>query len=620
MADLRKTCADVLREDIKAARFEPEEFAWIPIEWHSLVHNLPSVDARMQLVTLPTTPIFRQINNDKIADVLYFFSSFHGAQVVQTVAKVLNQQYAKFMRENPEFDGPVCILAHSLGGAITYDLLANQDIAVDFPDTESDGPESVTSNPSKGKEPASKSNASCRTHYEITYPKLNFKPDMLITLGAQVAAVMIMRGQSPSTYALPPDILYHNVFHLYDPLAYRIEPLIDSRYAEISPQLIQRPSSLTKGFNLAYYHSLSQLFTSYLPSLPQMPNDLNLQSMLPAVGMSFLPDLGGFASGPTTLAMSKSFSDVRKAMVEGMYSFAGAASGLFDEMQEGRKRGHETVGELEDESEQRPKHKRRRIEEGAVVEGGSSSGVAADGMGKFGRKIAKPRTLRKKASMTEAKEPLSVEVASTEPLSKQRENLDPNFISPTALADGVMEKIRSSFRRVSAAFTLFDEDETSDSESPVPGLVGIARYEETSTVFTQSRSQSPVRYNSSPKPIQPHRMPSQEDVAMVLTEELAAAAERRLKRPTTRAARDPSPARQSTPPGEQADESNDEEENALPLKERLDYFVTETVMENTVHQYLIGMRAHFSYWRNHDMMYHILSNLLALKKEQSEKE
>ncbi|KAI9339048.1 hypothetical protein BDR26DRAFT_803346, partial [Obelidium mucronatum] len=256
IADLRKTCGDVLLEDMNSG-LEADEIAWIPIEWHSVVHGLSTVDARMHLVTLPTTPVFRQINNDMLADVLYFFSSFHGAKIMEIVAGVINSEYSKFKIENPEFDGPICILAHSLGGIITYDLLANQDVAVESPINREMKDATLNGN----------SNGSCRTHFEIAYPKLDFKPHMLVTLGSQVAAVMIMRGQSPEEYKLPPGILYRNVFHLYDPLAYRIEPLIDARYAEISPVLIQRPSSLTKGFNLAYYRSLSKLFSSYLPSI-----------------------------------------------------------------------------------------------------------------------------------------------------------------------------------------------------------------------------------------------------------------------------------------------------------------------------------------------------------------
>ncbi|ORY50447.1 hypothetical protein BCR33DRAFT_713245 [Rhizoclosmatium globosum] len=537
----------------------------------------------MALVTLPTTPIFRQINNDMLADVLYFFSSFHGAKILELVAGVINDQYRKFMLENPEFIGPICILAHSLGGIITYDLLANQDIATDIPPT----------NQPKGKTPLKLSTDSrpapfCRTHFEITYPKLCFKPSMLVTLGSQVAAVMIMRGQSPNEYKLPPGILYRNVFHLYDPLAYRIEPLHDARYAEISPILIQRPSSVSKGFSMAYYHSLAQLFSSYLPSLP---TDLpNLQSMLPAVAaMSFpqigIPDLGFAGSGfPELMAMPKSFSDARKAMLESMYNLT--SWGLFNDGVHGTKRTHDRdvdeIGDVDhkeqgegDIEDDEPKHKKRRVQRESGE--GTSSDAGDLTTGKYGRKIAKPRTSTKSTKQPEPSEP-------TKPQPKS-----PTFgpTSPTVIADGVMETIRNSVRRMSNMFSLFEED---GSELPL-------EQDESSKLAENMKTLSPQK-RPPPEPL--HRRASQQDVEEVLTEELAASAERILKR-------DPSPEKEV--PTEKTNEK------PLPLKERLDYFVTETVMENTVHQYLIGMKAHFSYWNNKDMMFHIVSTLLALRKD-----
>ncbi|KAJ3028096.1 UNVERIFIED_CONTAM: hypothetical protein HDU68_002481 [Siphonaria sp. JEL0065] len=597
LSDLRKTSGEVLFEDLNGC-LEADEVAWIPIEWHSVVHGLSSVDARMHLVTLPTTPVFRQINNDMLADVLYFFSSFHGAKIMEIVAGVINTQYAKFMQENPEFNGPICILAHSLGGIITYDLLVNQDIAVDVPDN---------------KEANGIGNGSCRTHFEISYPKLAFKPNMLVTLGSQVAAVMIMRGQSLDEYKLPEGILYRNVFHLYDPLAYRIEPLIDPRYAEISPVLIQRPSSVTKGFNLAYYRSLSKLFSSYLPSLPNIPNDLNFQNMLPAMAMSFpqigLPDLGfsavTAAGGGFPELIPKSFTDVRRAVIESMYSFAG---NLFSEngggggegvVVAGTKRSHDRdvseIGDVaqegseDDREREEPKHKRRRVEK--EIPDVDAEGLA--GVGKFGRKIAKPRAVKHTAvseasQMSEPRTPTLGQGIMFEP-------------SPSALADGVIETIRGAVRRMSAAFTVFDDDRNSE-DIPSPNLT---KGEEEN----ESSSQTHVRSIPADH-LMPPRHASQQNVEEVLTEEFAAAAERVLKR-------DPSPARESHAfKGTKEEETTSSAEKPLPLKERLDYFVTETVMDNTVHQYLIGMRAHFAYWGNKDMMFHILSTLLDLRKDQ----
>ncbi|KAI8843340.1 hypothetical protein BJ741DRAFT_692939 [Chytriomyces cf. hyalinus JEL632] len=789
------------------------DIAWVPIEWHSIIHSLDTVDSRMQLITLPTTPIFRQINNDMLADVLFYFSSFHGSKIMAIVADVLNKEHAQFKKKYPSFNGPVVILAHSLGGVISFDLFANQhkSSAQTEPKTKSDSDstpgkcdnldgKTVTSPPNSDASPV-------KTHFEIEYPVVNFKPDLLITLGSQVSAVLIMRGQSIDTYRLPDGIMHRNIFHLYDPMvkasmqsvhqvfqslrngltrtfyfktgktktqAYRVEPLIDPRYAEISPVLIQRPSSLTKGlFNHAYYRSLSQLFSSYLPSLPQ---DLpNLQSILP--NLLFLPDFPlDFNNIMPDGVSLPSFGDARRRMLESVYSFAGmvgeaaALSGGFSGgSAHGIKRDHahdlDEVGDVEEsvdvEAEKRA-GKRRRVEDSDVGH-----------EGKDGRPIARPRSSKAagkraaanavataanaantaantasnaatakaantaataacnaataataKATSTATAAAASATVAATVTAvaaaaataavntaantantaataattkatatavaavaaaaataddaeavrvggglenpergslgEKQlkggsgllsRDSMYGSFAtgdytpSPSALAEGVIQSIKNAVRRMSNAFTLFDEDqmESDNGEPESPDLVtrdGMGTFvvsSETSVVtldtkaaFPQSKKDNKEAFAGPANKQQQARAlsetahrHSQQEVEQVLTEELAAAAERVLKRPTKRA-RDSLPEDgdrvkerlkddKALPDAQEEKETRDE--RPLPLKDRLDYFVTENIMDSTYHQYLIGMRAHFSYWTNKDMMYHIVSAIVSLKEE-----
>ncbi|KAJ3239696.1 hypothetical protein HDU78_002695 [Chytriomyces hyalinus] len=701
------------------------DIAWVPIEWHSIIHSLDTVDSRMQLITLPTTPIFRQINNDMLADVLFYFSSFHGSKIMAIVAEVLNKEHAQFKKKYPSFNGPVVILAHSLGGVISFDLFANQhkSSAQTEPKTKSDSDstpgkcdnldgKTVTSPPNSDASPV-------KTHFEIEYPVVNFKPDLLITLGSQVSAVLIMRGQTFDTYRLPDGIMHRNIFHLYDPMAYRIEPLVDPRYAEISPVLIQRPSSLTKGlFNHAYYRSLSQLFSSYLPSLPQ---DLpNLQSILP--NLLFLPDFPlDFNNIMPDGVSLPSFGDARRRMLESVYSFAGmvgeaaALSGGFSGgSAHGLKRDHahdlDDVGDVEEsvdvEAEKRA-GKRRRVEDSDVVghDGKDGRPIARPRSSKAGKraaanaantannaataaiaKAASTATTAAAAARTTAAatatatataaaavaaaaataddaESVRVGGASENPeqgsLGEQkqvkggsgllsRDSMYGSFAtgdytpSPAALAEGVIQSIKNAVRRMSNAFTLFDEDqlESDNGEPDSPDLVtrdGMATFvvsSETSVVtldtkaaFPQSKKDDKDAFAGPPKQARSssetaHRH-SQQEVEQVLTEELAAAAERVLKRPTKKA-RDSLPEDgdhvkerlkddKALPDAQEEKESRDE--RPLPLKDRLDYFVTESIMDSTYHQYLIGMRAHFSYWTNKDMMYHIVSAIVSLKEE-----
>lgn len=111
LSQLRSTSQEVITEDFT----ELEAIQWEPIEWHSLLHQLESVDNRIKKITLPTCSVLRMINNDFLADVLYYFTSFHGQSIINIVANSMNESYAKFMKQYPDFKGKIAIYGHSLG-------------------------------------------------------------------------------------------------------------------------------------------------------------------------------------------------------------------------------------------------------------------------------------------------------------------------------------------------------------------------------------------------------------------------------------------------------------------------------------------------------------------------
>ncbi|KAJ3258827.1 hypothetical protein HK103_003209 [Boothiomyces macroporosus] len=205
LANLRKTCVDTAKEELDLDL----NIEWIPI------------------------------------DVLFYFTSYHGQMLINIVTQTVNDTYENFMKEHPDFKGKVSLFCHSLGSIITYDILANQ--------------RSSTDSPPEPTFPAD------TTHFPIVYPKLAFRPDFLFALGSPLSAVMVQRGQSWEKYQIDPRIKYFNIFNLYDPIAYRMEPLIDPRFIEISPVLLQRPSSAaTKPFEFSYY---KEMIYAYLPDL-----------------------------------------------------------------------------------------------------------------------------------------------------------------------------------------------------------------------------------------------------------------------------------------------------------------------------------------------------------------
>ena len=67
----------------------------------------------------------------------------------------------------------------------------------------------------------------------VFYPKLDFEPCSFYALGSPIALFHAVRGISElgSNFQLPSCPKFFNIFHPYDPVAYRIESLICKEYA-----------------------------------------------------------------------------------------------------------------------------------------------------------------------------------------------------------------------------------------------------------------------------------------------------------------------------------------------------------------------------------------------------
>lgn len=71
----------------------------------------------------------------------------------------------------------------------------------------------------------------------VKYPQLKFKPRCFFAFGSPLPLFQTCRGmpEISRTYKLPTCDRIFNIFHPFDPLAYRMEPLIDPRYKDIEP-------------------------------------------------------------------------------------------------------------------------------------------------------------------------------------------------------------------------------------------------------------------------------------------------------------------------------------------------------------------------------------------------
>lgn len=75
---------------------------------------------------------------------------------------------------------------------------------------------------------------------ELTYPHLNFDPIAFFALGSPVGMFVTVRGLDSlgESFRLPTCPAFFNIFHPYDPVAYRIEALVNPELANVRPVLI----------------------------------------------------------------------------------------------------------------------------------------------------------------------------------------------------------------------------------------------------------------------------------------------------------------------------------------------------------------------------------------------
>lgn len=167
----------------------------------------------------------RNIVGDVILDVLLYYEPKYMHQILEIVVQELNRIYRLYKERNPQFDGKIHILGHSLGSAIAYDLLAMQ-IPGD---------------------------------HKL---KLDFDVENLFCVGSPVGAFkLLQRRNIVSRSSLEKDydpfdadlkvsspmcVNLYNIFHPCDPVSYRMEPLIKPSFSQMKPEEV--PFAL-KGFN-----------------------------------------------------------------------------------------------------------------------------------------------------------------------------------------------------------------------------------------------------------------------------------------------------------------------------------------------------------------------------------
>jgi DDHD domain len=317
----------------------------------------------MQDISLRTIPQMRTFANDTLFDVLYFMSAEHHDVIIDICTLEMNVVVQKF-RVLTGFRGRVSLIGHSLGSIIAWDILAHQ-IPIkrmESTDMEScgkaeatldmgekgegkqinlvDGWEDVTD--VRPQESLSSSNgdpgereefgsarqlpASSTTGVEDEknrgdgpasrlrnaqsswqYPKLTFDVDNAFMLGSPIAVFLMVRNQRQplsEAFSLPGCPRLYNIFHPYDPVAYRIEPLIHACNSDFEPRIMTHWNG---GFRVQY--QTKRLWRKLVQTTMQTQQSVIESFEAGIAGMGLLDSTGDTAEEDNQSQPSSSVND-----------------------------------------------------------------------------------------------------------------------------------------------------------------------------------------------------------------------------------------------------------------------------------------------------------------------
>ncbi|XP_017779711.1 PREDICTED: phospholipase DDHD2 isoform X2 [Nicrophorus vespilloides] len=226
----------------------------LPISWHEKLHSEDTgVDKKLKGITLESIPRLRHFANDTILDVLFYTSPVYCQTIISSVANEMNRIYDLFKQRNPEFQGGISLGGHSLGSLILFDILCHQHQETEpekTPEKEEASNSTEEDVVSPLKPHPKQRRMSRRISYmmgemgtgqpQLNYPHLNFNPRHFFALGSPIGMFVTVRGLDTlgEHFSLPTCPSFFNIFHPYDPVAYRIESLVNPELAELKPVLI----------------------------------------------------------------------------------------------------------------------------------------------------------------------------------------------------------------------------------------------------------------------------------------------------------------------------------------------------------------------------------------------
>lgn len=227
-SNMKKVYADSKR--LKKLNKEREAEDWtdncgvqvLPITWrHTIGFQTDAQKPNEEYPELPTLGNItlngvlglRRLLGDIALDILLYGEPFYRERILTEVKSHLNETYQLYKKRNPDFNGEVHLIGHSLGSLILFDILCEQDkFKLDF---------------------------DVQNFYCIGSPIGVFK----LIQRTKIQAACEEDQETSANIQKPACRDLYNMFHVCDPISYRIEPLVDLSMAQYQPAIVNHWST-----------------------------------------------------------------------------------------------------------------------------------------------------------------------------------------------------------------------------------------------------------------------------------------------------------------------------------------------------------------------------------------
>uniref|UniRef100_A0A671QIT8 Phospholipid phosphatase 5-like n=1 Tax=Sinocyclocheilus anshuiensis TaxID=1608454 RepID=A0A671QIT8_9TELE len=338
---------------------------YLPVNWHKVLHGESTgVDKDIERITLPSISRLRQFSNDTVLDLFFYNSAMYCQTMVDTVASEINRLHSLFLQRHPHFTGHVSLVGHSLGTYTSVYCTVNKWIwspwSVFCPEShiknrtlqffiftlliptkpfqmlcsEKDlkdvgiplGPRKKIMNCVKKWKVITEipysplfkgaqwfmaeverflpNNRFFIPQVSIDYPQLAFHPQALFAMGSPIGMFLTVRGlkRIDPNYSFPTCKSFYNIFHPFDPVAYRIEPMILPQDVDLLPMLIPHHKG-RKRMHLELKEGLTRVSSDLLGSLRMVWQSI---SQVPSPALAE----GGISSMTPTDEKERNFTKV----------------------------------------------------------------------------------------------------------------------------------------------------------------------------------------------------------------------------------------------------------------------------------------------------------------------